>query len=342
MRQREAEKLSDTAWYQKQKKSELSCVGTLTEAPSPSSIPLALTTHHSPGSRYKQNVPISAIVFLHRVSDNRMAGSPLKNLKLFASLCGQAAMPRVILGTTMWSQVQQDTGERREKELVDKYWKDMISEGCAIQRFKDSKASAWGLIGALPQSTDDVLVSREIVDDKKKYNETAAGTRLKQLLDKQVADQQQAIRRMDQQVLTENDPVLVEQIQKRKTQVNGKISNAMGQLQQLRIPFGRKIVALFTGRKARDPGVSGAELHLLADPDANTDSDGNTAIKPRPPARRLVSPKVQSEVRLSGNRDLLRGLSERSHQPSRPGPSHAESEVDRDLLHDLGQTTGIA
>ena len=51
--------------------------------------------------RYKQSSNLATIIYMHRISDNRMSGSVLKNLKLFASLCGMEAMPNVIIATTM-------------------------------------------------------------------------------------------------------------------------------------------------------------------------------------------------------------------------------------------------
>ena len=58
---------------------------------------------------------------MHRISDNRMAGTPLKNLKMFAQLCGSVAAERVVLTTTMWGKLSSPgIGEKREKEMKEK------------------------------------------------------------------------------------------------------------------------------------------------------------------------------------------------------------------------------
>jgi len=62
---------------------------------------------------YKGHVNLATIVYLHRISDNRMSGSVLKNLRMFTSLCGEQAMPNVILATTMWSKVDTKEGMDR-------------------------------------------------------------------------------------------------------------------------------------------------------------------------------------------------------------------------------------
>ncbi|KZP32134.1 hypothetical protein FIBSPDRAFT_1037208 [Athelia psychrophila] len=204
---------------------------------------------------YKQKVPISAIIYLHRISDNRMAGSPLKNLQMFASMCGQEAMPRVVLATTMWGETTTATGERREKELKGTFWTDMIAQGCTVQRFGDSYPSAWQLVGKLPTVQENVILSREIFDDKKKLNETAAGVKLTEELNRLISDQKEAARRLEEQVNSQHDPVLVAELQQRKVDIELKIGGVTTQLQQLKVPFGRKIMNFITGKRARKSGV---------------------------------------------------------------------------------------
>ncbi|KAF7974367.1 hypothetical protein HWV62_12330 [Athelia sp. TMB] len=104
-----------------------------------------------------------------------MAGSARKSLQTFNNMCGKEAMPRVVVGTTMWGDVPQQTGEQREEELKGKWWKDMIAQGCHVQRFTDSYDSAWEVIGKLGFTDKNVLVSREIVHDKMPFTKTTVG-----------------------------------------------------------------------------------------------------------------------------------------------------------------------
>ncbi|KZP32010.1 hypothetical protein FIBSPDRAFT_907485 [Athelia psychrophila] len=205
---------------------------------------------------YKEHIPLAAIVYLHRISDNRMAGSPLKNLTLFASLCGQAAMPHVVLGTTMWSDVPDGIAAQRDKELRDNFWKDMIAMGCKVQRFSDSYEGAWKMIGTLPTPSENVILSSELVEDKKRLNETGVAIKLNAELQRLIGDQKEAARRLEVDARTEQNPVALAEMDKRKKEIENKMGGVIGQLQQLKIPFGRKVMAFFTGRKARHPGVS--------------------------------------------------------------------------------------
>ena len=75
-----------------------------------------------------------------------MAGSPHRNLHMFGELCGDQAVEKVVLVTTMWDKVQQDTGARREKELFEDHWKTMITYSTSTARFSNCADLAWRII----------------------------------------------------------------------------------------------------------------------------------------------------------------------------------------------------
>ncbi|KAI6042347.1 P-loop containing nucleoside triphosphate hydrolase protein [Pisolithus marmoratus] len=94
---------------------------------------------------------LSAILYFHRISDNRMAGTPLKNLRFFEKLCGKNAMANTILVTTMWDEVEPEVGEERLKELKDSYWKMMISAGSTTFECKGARGSPMNLLQRVVQ-----------------------------------------------------------------------------------------------------------------------------------------------------------------------------------------------
>lgn len=79
---------------------------------------------------YSSGVKLSGIIYCHRINQTRMQGSALKNIKLFRSLCGDDAMSKVVLVTTMWDIESSDIAEKREKELKEtaKYWGGMVAK----------------------------------------------------------------------------------------------------------------------------------------------------------------------------------------------------------------------
>jgi hypothetical protein len=108
-------------------------------------------------------VNLATILYLHRISDNRMSGSAMKNLQLFSRLCGQKAMPNVVIATTMWSKVEKSEGEQREIELQREFWKDMLQAGCTVKRFEDTYESAWNIVRGITQKDSDVSAEDQII-----------------------------------------------------------------------------------------------------------------------------------------------------------------------------------
>jgi len=110
---------------------------------------------------FKEKANLATIIYLHKIDENRMTGSILKNLKTFASFCGKRAMPNVIIATTMWGKVGIEEGSEREKELKGDFWKDILDSGCRTERFEKTYESAWGIIGNLATVPDSQLRLRE-------------------------------------------------------------------------------------------------------------------------------------------------------------------------------------
>ena len=109
-----------------------------------------------------------------------MSGSVMKNLQIFASLCGQQAMPHVILVTTMWGELKEEaTGVRREEQLKAVFWKDMLADGSMTERYDHTRESAWRIVGSLvDRDHAPVLLSREMVDHELSLSETTAAKEL--------------------------------------------------------------------------------------------------------------------------------------------------------------------
>jgi len=178
-----------------------------------------------------------------------MTGSVLKNLEMFATLCGQEAMPNVIIATTMWSEVQKAKGERREQELKRDFWKDMVADGCRTERFEDTYESAWRIIGSLRErARAPVLLSHEIVDNHLRLNETEAGIALNKELEKLIKDRKDAARKLRERARNQNDELVVQELNKQQVEIEEKIRRTSDQLRELKIPFTRRVRLFFKSR----------------------------------------------------------------------------------------------
>lgn len=103
----------------------------------------------------------------------------MKNLRMFKKLCGESSLASVVLATTMWDDVDEDTGNKREQELKKnpRFWAGMIGNGSTVFRHDRQLDSAMDIVSFLikkerPIDTD---IAREMVDSKKTLDQTSAG-----------------------------------------------------------------------------------------------------------------------------------------------------------------------
>lgn len=127
---------------------------------------------------YDDKTRLTGVIYLHRISDNRMNGSSYKNLKMFRSLCGTRNLSHVVLATTMWDKISAEEGGARETELLaeDEWWGQMKSNGSMVRRYDNTTAGAVAMVDELVQMSPVVLtIQNEMAVQKKKLVETLAG-----------------------------------------------------------------------------------------------------------------------------------------------------------------------
>ncbi|KAN0115440.1 P-loop containing nucleoside triphosphate hydrolase protein [Hyaloscypha variabilis] len=97
---------------------------------------------------YRSGQKLSGILYLHRITDTRMRGSSLRNLKMFKELIGDEFHKNLTLGTTCWSLVSFNIALDRENELKtdSKFWKIMISKGARLVRILEDRPEARDLV----------------------------------------------------------------------------------------------------------------------------------------------------------------------------------------------------
>ncbi|RAQ65325.1 hypothetical protein COH20_008621 [Aspergillus flavus] len=85
------------------------------------------------------NIHLTGLLYLHRISDVRMQGSALKNIRMFQSLFGENDMANVVLVTTRWNSVTKDEGVSQLRELLekDRFWGGMIAAGARHEALLD-------------------------------------------------------------------------------------------------------------------------------------------------------------------------------------------------------------
>lgn len=108
-----------------------------------------------------------------------MQGSAKRNLVLFRELCGEDALQKVILATTMWDKVSEKRGYRREAELMNtqEFWGSMVDKGSAVHRHYNTRESAKKIIDQLANHDKKFVtdLQRQLVDEGRTLDQTSAG-----------------------------------------------------------------------------------------------------------------------------------------------------------------------
>ena len=140
-------------------------------------------------SIYRQDMKLSGIVYLHDITKNRMSHGGTANLAMFQALCGDEPLKHVILATTRWGVLGEDSlksADAFEHELETKqaYWGGMIAKGSKVFRFQNTKESALEVLDSLISRREEITlqIQQEMVNEGRSVASTSAGEQLNQKL----------------------------------------------------------------------------------------------------------------------------------------------------------------
>jgi hypothetical protein len=132
--------------------------------------------------RNPPKIKLSGIIYMQTLSDRRMYGSSLRNLKMFRELCGEEPLKNVVLTTTGWGSSKKagelDKAIAHEVQLRTDadFWAPLLKRGAKTARFEDTRASALEIIDSIVENTPTVLkIQRELVDEHMDLIDTGAG-----------------------------------------------------------------------------------------------------------------------------------------------------------------------
>ena len=210
---------------------------------------------------YQSDTRLKGIIYLHRISDVRMQGSALKNLNMFRKLCGEDCFRNVILVTTRWDCVDGETGRRREHELMDTFWKPMLSRGSSIKRFAIADDGVNMIRQMIPKNDVVLSIQKEIVDENKSFEQTNAALEMNQEINKQIAKFRQECDELQEQIReSHNDKELLRELHEQLQKNSLTIQRYQDEIEEMKkfkpakqtlftdyIPIAGKIIRLIDG-----------------------------------------------------------------------------------------------
>lgn len=189
---------------------------------------------------YQFKVRLTGLIYLHRITDVRIGGSGMKNLRMFRKLCGEQGLGSVVLATTMWSLCPAADAKRREDQLVNQndLWTKLVSNGARVFRQDDGIASGQKIINYLIDRAHPVTldIQREMVDQGKTLGETSAGKEVQEELEKLQKKHEKEMREIKEdmdEAIKEKDEERQQELREYRAQIDRQMAQSAEQTRQL-------------------------------------------------------------------------------------------------------------
>lgn len=180
---------------------------------------------------FHKEAKITGVLYVHAITEPRMRGSAMKNLRMFREVVGPENMRHCYLVTTKWSKQPGSVSEDREIELQSNkdFWKPLLDRGAKMVRFHDSMQSAITIIRPLTQCPEFLFkLTVEFNVQKKKLDETSSGKMANEELEKAKAAFKKELEdlREDQRLALESkDKEMLDMIETEKAKLQTEIEN---------------------------------------------------------------------------------------------------------------------
>lgn len=128
-------------------------------------------------------IQLVGLIYMHRITDQRVAGSSLKSIRIFEKICGEENFPCITLVTTMWNLLSKEQdhhkGLERESTLLDKdeFFGRMARGGAKVARDRGEHSTAWAIVGDMVGRKENIVTAlqREMAEAGRTLDDTTVG-----------------------------------------------------------------------------------------------------------------------------------------------------------------------
>ncbi|KDN62123.1 hypothetical protein CSUB01_07282 [Colletotrichum sublineola] len=176
---------------------------------------------------YKKGTLLTGVVYMHKITDNRVSGSSQRSINMFKKLCGDDSFKHVVLTTSMWGEGDADAATiNRETELKEdkRFWGLMQSGGSKVMRQMHGLTT--------------LQIQRELVEENRDLEETSAGQEVgRELLKERMKMLQEVedLKKDHENALLAKDSENAEKFRKDKQEMESKLQKAEEAQKALRI-----------------------------------------------------------------------------------------------------------
>ena len=146
---------------------------------------------------------LHGVIYLHRITDEKVGGRARRVFKAFSTLCGNEALQNVAIVTTMWDRpdVQPNLAkhELRERRLSEdpKFFQPAIEKHAQVFRHYNTKSSADKIISYLLDKKPIFLRIQKELGDGYQVEETEAGQEAIDILKEDIQKHTEQINKLD-------------------------------------------------------------------------------------------------------------------------------------------------
>ncbi|KAF8601787.1 hypothetical protein BDV93DRAFT_495419 [Ceratobasidium sp. AG-I] len=189
---------------------------------------------------YKEGYKLTGIIYLHRITDNRMGGVSRRTFNLLRELCGKDSLTNVLIVTNMWSDPPTKGEQRREAQLEEdpKYFKPALDEGAQLtQQLHNTEESTHNIIRLLLKKSPIVMrLQEELVDDGMELRDTGAGRILNQdlmVMEERHKQDLATIEKKLQKALQDKDDTAKHELQEYQAEVRAEFQRLAQRIESL-------------------------------------------------------------------------------------------------------------
>jgi hypothetical protein len=146
---------------------------------------------------------LHGVIYLHRITDEKVGGKARRVFKAFSTLCGSEALQNVAIVTTMWDRPEVSLNlaqhESREEKLADDpgFFKPAMEQHATMFRHYNTKASTENIISHLLDKTPRFLRIQNELGEGYKVEDTEAGQEAIEILKDDIQKHKEQINKLN-------------------------------------------------------------------------------------------------------------------------------------------------
>ncbi|KIW68354.1 hypothetical protein PV04_04307 [Phialophora macrospora] len=199
------------------------------------------TAYGKADAKLEDRFRLDGIVYLHSIADVRWSGSTRRSLNMLRTICGPENYGAIVLTTTFWDQVDRETGQFREAQLIGDMnkWGQLVhaSPKSSVRRHDQGYKTAISIIeGIIDRGVKyELLIQKELAKPGATLHDTTAGREAQLLWEKDIERFQQELgytKKEMNESQQQSDATFVAEVAKLKS----SISQGRAALGELHLP----------------------------------------------------------------------------------------------------------